>query len=391
MIIDLATINFAGGGSGGGDTPTIQLQEKTVGITTNGITVITPDAGYGGMYEVEVNVDVPTQGGGTSSGIDFNVIGYSAQLSNELNSVWNNEVAYSKTLYDAWDPANTSAESLYQNNEQLIYAPNIDTSNVTTMLRMFYGCTALTVVPTLDTSNATDLGSMFYSCSSLKSIPQFDTSAASNMSTMFSVCTSLSTIPLLDTSNVTTMSSMFRGCTSLTTIPLLDTSKLTNMYGMFYGCTGLTALPLLDTSNVTDMNSAFYECKSITTIPAFNTSNVTNMRSMLVYCNSLVSVPLLDASKVTNISNMFGYLENPTVTDLGGFKDLKVDWSDMYSLAKLPNLTYQSVMNVINNLYDFRANGDSTTTRTIRFNANSLALLSDADKTIATNKGWILA
>jgi hypothetical protein len=46
-------------------------------------------------------------------------------------------------------------------------------------------------------------------------------------------------------------------------------------------------------------------------------------------------------------------------------------------------------MNVINNLYDRASAGMSTLT--LYVNANTMKLLSDADKAIATNKGWILS
>ena len=157
---------------------------------------------------------------------------------------------------------------------------------------------------------------------------------------------------------------------------------------MFDDCTNLTTVPLFDTSKVTNMNRMFSYCTNLTTVPAFDTSNMTGMYYMFEGCYNLTSLPLFDCGKFTSISDIFS--SNDKLTTLGGFKDLKISWTDYGGLVKLPNLTYQSVMNVINNLYDFRGNGDSTTTKTIRFNSNSLNLLSDADKSIATNKGWIL-
>ena len=69
-----------------------------------------------------------------------------------------------------------------------------------------------------DTSNVTDMSSMFYGCSKLQAIPQFITSNVTDMSTMFYECTNLETIPQLDTSNVSYMSYMFWGCSKLTNI-----------------------------------------------------------------------------------------------------------------------------------------------------------------------------
>ena len=334
MIIDISTINFNGGGA-----PPAKLQTKTVDTTINGRQMVYPDKGYNGMSEVTVITDIT----GRTSALNFTSLGYDADLCAELNVNINETVTYSKTLYDAWNPNNTSAYNLYKDDTNLIYAPYIDTSKVTDMIFMFQSCSNLTTVPLLDTSNVTSMKNMFYSCSKLTTVPQFNTSKVRNMINMFNGCSKLTTIPAIDTSKVTDMSYMFNGCSNLTTIPAIDTSNVTSMLSMFYSCSNLTTVPLLDTSNVTTM------------------------------------------------SNFFGSSNITTLTTLGGFKDLKINWSDNYGLYRLPNLTYQSVMNVINNLYDFRGNGDTTTTRTLKLNSNSLALLSDADKEIATNKGWILS
>ena len=362
MIIDISTINFNGGGGGGAPA---KLQTKTVDTTINGRQRVYPDKGYNGMSEVTVITDIT----GRTSALNWSKIGYDADLSAELNVNLNEPLAYSKSLYDAWNPNNTSANELYRGDTNLIYAPNIDTSNVTDMTAIFSGCTSLTTVQLLNTSNVT------------------------NMSKMFDSCSSLTTAPLLDTSNVTDMEYMFIACTNLTTVPLLNTSKVTKMKSIFDKCTSLTTVPLFDTSKVTDMSYMFKDCSNLTTVPAFDTSNVTNMSNMFNGCYNLTSLPLFDCGKLTDIYRCFYmsiYSNFDNLTTLGGFKDLKISWAEWDGLNNLPNLTYQSVMNIINNLYDFRANGDTTTTRTLKLNANSLALLSDADKEIATNKGWIL-
>ena len=334
----------------------------------------------------------------------------------------------------------TDTDHLFQNCSNLLVIPHIDTSNVKSMYVMFDGCSKLKNIPLLDTSQVTYMGGMFNSCSSLetipllntsnvtymvgmfyyctslKSVPLLDTSKVTDMENMFNYCSKLETIPPLDTSKVTNMKSIFCFCSSLETIPLLNTSNVTNMYQMFYNCTLLKSVPLIDTSKVIDMENMFNSCSKLETIPLLNTSNVTNMKNMFYYCTSLKSVPLLDTSKVTDmyqmfynctklesigllnfssitdsskINTFFGYSNITTLTDVGGFKDLKVNWNDNYSLAKLPNLTYESIMNVINNLYDFRANGE-TTTKTLKINSNTYALLSEEDFAVASNKGWTI-
>ena len=260
--------------------------------------------------------------------------------------------------------------------------PQLDTSNVTNMYGMLEGCTSLTSIPQLDTSKVTEMAAMLDGCTSLTSIPQLYTSNVTSMSSMLKDCSSLTYIPLLDTSNVTSMNNMFEGCSLLTSIPLLDTSKVINMSNMFYRCSLLTSIPLLDTSNVTDMSSMFYNCTSLTSIPQLNTSNVTTMYQMFNSCSALTSIPLLDTSNVTNMDYLFGWGDINTLTDLGGFKNLSISITS-YFLDKCPNLTVDSLMNVINNLA-------TVSGQTLKFGSTNLNKLTAEQIGVATAKGWTL-
>ena len=183
---------------------------------------------------------------------------------------------------------------------------------------------------------------------------------------------------------------LFYNCTALTSVPYFDASKIISTKSMFYGCISLTDVPLFDTSKVLNAEAMFYDCSSLTSVPQFDFSSLINAGQMFYNTSKLQSVPLLDFGNVTVIYDFFSYFGNNNLTDLGGFKNLKIDWDDNYGLSKCPNLTYESVMNVITNLYDFRANGDNKTTKTLKISSNSMELLSDDDKALATNKGWTL-
>jgi hypothetical protein len=191
----------------------------------------------------------------------------------------------------------------------------------------------------------------------------------------------------MDTSNVTDASYLFYECGLLCRVSEMDFSNVNTMYNSFYDCNSLNSIPYLDTSNVTSFYGCFYNCYSLVSIPQFNTSKTTNVGRMFQSCTSLRSIPLLDFENVTSISNMLGYSNITTLTDLGGFKNLKINCTGSFNL--LPNLTIQSLMNVINNLYDFRANGESTT-RTLQLGTTNLNKLTDEQKAVATNKGWNL-
>lgn len=96
-----------------------------------------------------------------------------------------------------------------------------NTSNVTTMNRMFYNCQSLTTLnlSSFNTSNVTNMSNMFYYCHNLKSldVSNFDTSKVTAMDWMFYHCNSLTTLDLssFDVINVTNMLYMLGDCFSL--------------------------------------------------------------------------------------------------------------------------------------------------------------------------------
>ena len=205
-------------------------------LTNKGVTDITESDTLSTLAN---KVSTITAGG---SGVDFSPIGYDAEFSSEFNAKINADIAYSKTLYDAWNPSNTDAYALYRDDKNIVYAPNIDTSNVTSMRDMFSRCYRLQTVPLFNTSNVISMNNMFYYCTSLQTVQLFNTSNVTNMDYMFYYCTSLQTVPLFNTSNVTRMDNMFNNCSSITTIPAFDTSNVNNFNSMLQGCSSLTKI-----------------------------------------------------------------------------------------------------------------------------------------------------
>ena len=194
-----------------------------------------------------------------------------------------------------------------------------DTSSVTSMSNMFRGCWTLTSldVSGFDTSRVTNMAYMFYGDTALTSlnVSKFDTSKVADMSSMFETCSRLTSLDVsgFDTSSVTSMSNMFEACSKLTSLNVSNfhTSNVTNMGYMFYGCNKLASLDVsgFDTSSVTNMSNMFRYCLTLTklNVSNFHTSNVTNMGYMFYGCNKLASLDVsgFDTSSVTNMSNMF--------------------------------------------------------------------------------------
>lgn len=194
-----------------------------------------------------------------------------------------------------------------------------DTRNVTNMEYMFYGCKSLTNIDVsgFETSNVTSMLCMFRECDKLSvlDVSHFDTSNVTDMMQMFYHCRSLDYLDVshFDTKKVTTMGSMFAHCEKMGSIDVdnFNTCTVESMNGMFQGCSSLTDLDLstFDTGNVKSMSYMFANCSSLSFIDlsSFDTRNVTRMEWMFHSCSSLTSLDLssFNTSKVESFDRMF--------------------------------------------------------------------------------------
>ena len=294
-------------------------------------------------------------------------------------------------LFDTSNVTNMSY--MLSGNINLTKIPLLDTSNVTNISFLFQNCSNLKNIPLLDTSNVIDMKGMFQDCSSLKTIPMLNTSNVTEMDYLFERDSLLTEIPLLNTVNVTRMPYLFSNCSLLETIPKLETGNVTVMNSMFKGCSSLKQIPLLNTKSCNLMQEMFSGCSSITEIPELDTSNVISMWYMFFKCTSLTTVPMLDASKIINVYNMFNNCSS--LVTLGGLKNLGMsyptNWIENVSEATLnlsdsPLLTHDSLMIVINNLYNIKSKGVKT--QTLQLGNTNKAKLTTEEIAIATNKGW---
>lgn len=155
----------------------------------------------------------------------------------------------------------------------------------------------------------------------------------------------------------------------------------------------LVICPSVDTSLGTDFSSMFNGCSHLYILPdELDTSNGTTFSSMFSGCANLTDIPELDLSKATNIGSIVSGCTN--LTNLGGFKNLGQAYStsraENYTNYKLnfssSNLTHDSLMNIINNLYDIKTKGCNN--QAVTFGATNLARLSAEEIAIGTDKGW---
>ena len=210
-------------------------------------------------------------------------------------------------------------------------------------------------------------------------------------------CSALMNLP---TTALNSLREAFTWCSSLQTIPLFDISNVKNMNMTFYNCKKLQNIPSFNTVNVTSMASAFSNCESLTSIPELNTSKVTSLQSIFYKCTKLETVPLLNCQSCTDIYLIVSGANN--ITTLGGFQNLgqayKTTQSANYAyykldLSKQTKLTEQSLINVLNNLYDIATKGCNT--QQVILGSDNLAKLTSEEGQAALSQaqqfGWSIS
>lgn len=142
----------------------------------------------------------------------------------------------------------------------------------------------------------------------------------------------------------------------------LDFSRCQNFQQCFINA-GMKKLKKIDMRNAHEgmngMSSTFHNCKNLETIDEFYPPYNSKFVSTFYLCTALKNITFMSPIKTNGLN---------------------------FSVSTL--LTHDSLMSVINNLYDYSA---SSTTHSVTLGSTNLAKLTDEEKQIATDKGWTLA
>lgn len=210
-------------------------------------------------------------------------------------------------------------------------------------------------------------------------------------------------VPSIDVSKYTNLSSFFQNFYSLEEIGILNLESCIEIYSFCNGCKKLTTIKgLKNTQNITNWYSAFRET-AFETAPELDTSNAQRVHSLYYRCPNLKTLPLYDFGNVTQVDNiLYGC---PKIANLAGFKDLGKAYSTITSansssavldLSPSTQYTHDSLMNVINYLYDLNltydvANGGTLRSQKLVLGSTNMGKLTSAEIAIATNKGWVVS
>lgn len=150
--------------------------------------------------------------------------------------------------------------------------------------------------------------------------------------------------------------------------------KPNNLQYAFQGTKAVTSLSLagLDTQQVGTFGYCFNNCSNLVTLnlTGCNFRSTNNMTSIVANCTALTTI-------------------------LGGFQNVGQNYGTSASsnyaqytinLSASTNLTHDSLVTVINSLYDIATAG--TNTQSLVLGSTNLAKLSSTEIAVATNKGW---
>lgn len=181
---------------------------------------------------------------------------------------------------------------------------------------------------------------------------------------------------------------------------------ITDMGGTFQR-SSMTNIDLSDKnlSECTNFNYAFGQNSNLTEVkfPNQEINSAINMGNVFIQCTSLVNLDMssFDFENVTNVNSMFSGCS--ALTDFKSFENLGKGFTQTsknfyaYQLSfNSCDLTHESLMSIINNLYDLNlaydvANGGTLYTQQLTLGSTNLAKLTSAEIAIATNKGWTVS
>ena len=182
----------------------------------------------------------------------------------------------------------------------------------------------------------------------------------------------------------------FSSLQNLKKIPAKVFNNATYTYGMFALCGALESIPegtkfpaVTKIGHSDTYRGMFYHCDNLKSIPLdmFDGAVISDAENAFNGCSSLVSVGKITLNSENNyVDNMF--LGCSSLENLGGLTNLK----NNLSLKSCSLLTHDSLMNVINEAADV-----TSSPKTLTLGADNLNKLTDEEKAIATNKGWVLA
>lgn len=174
---------------------------------------------------------------------------------------------------------------------------------------------------------------------------------------MFMQSPNLTTVRNLTLSNLGNMYFAFNSCSNLTTVENINMPFVSGAMYMFANCYNLRTVTNISMPSVKAPSYLFLNCNNLTIAPSIDSSNFTTMEYMFQGCNNITDMPAMECANITYTYTMFGPL--PNLQNFGGWINLGKAYETAYTnngymnlyLNWYPNLTQQSLWNIVDNLY----------------------------------------
>ncbi len=215
---------------------------------------------------------------------------------------------------------------------------NFELNNITSLTRMFSGCTSLTEVIGLEYLNiqvTTSCSHMFENCTSLT---YMDISRCTGeIEGMFSGCTSLKEVvmPRYSSGGWTHITDIFKGCTSLQSVDM-STVPFCQGDGAFEGCSTLktvTGLHQIVRGVIIDVSGSrmFKDCSLLRSVDISGVTEVSNADEMFSGCSSLETLSMASLTKLTEAKGMFKNCSSLTKIFGWSVPSVDIDAAEIFS------------------------------------------------------------
>lgn len=195
----------------------------------------------------------------------------------------------------------SNCDSVFRGCSKLTTCEISDFSNATTLQGLFADCSKLTNIPSqLITPKNKTTSTMFYKCGELTTAPEMDTSNVTTMYKMFYDCNKLATVPLYDTSKVTDMQEMFYFNYTLETVPAFDCTNVTNMQYIFTNCRNLKSILMTNIGTTLEISASTRFEREDLLIILNNLKTVSSTKTLYMGATNLAKLTDEDKAIATN-------------------------------------------------------------------------------------------
>ena len=386
----------------------INLQDKEITLNKNGVYNIKADKEYSGLNNVEVTLDAIED-------LDVELNTYNEELTEQTTTIEDivetlkeKGIIGAKELNVTPSKDNQVIEGIY-NKVNVAGDEDLIPENIKSGVDIFG------VIGTGEMSDIviTDASYLFYNGARMEYYEEIKKlfGELTNTSSMFSQNTGTKEYNLegLNTSKAQRMDNMFHYNYSLESIDLssLDTQNVFTMNN-FLDQNSLEVLDLsvLDLNNLEYASSFMAYCNKLKNIIFGNNdfSKVKYLSNFVNGCTVLVDLDMsmLNLESCSRVDGTFNRLTNlvnfkfPKNLGKGFTATSNNNYLCTVDLHYSTLLTHDSLMSVINNLYDLNltydvANGGTLYTQQLVLGADNLAKLTEEEISIVTAKGWVVS